>query len=100
MHHYPSVRKAIGAAETIFEYIDRKPVKPVDGHLEPTELRGHVQFQNVSFSYPGKTVLKVCPPRLHCFWVLLFFGLCVLFFTVLAALVNTPASFLLLGRVL
>lgn len=55
MHHYPSVRKAIGAAEKIFEYIDRKPEVPPDGHLEPQELRGHIQFKNVSFSYSGKT---------------------------------------------
>lgn len=78
MQHYPSVRKAIGAAEKIFEYIDRKPEVPPDGHLEPQELRGHIQFKNVSFSYSGKTdsnslVLKVCPPWLHCFFCVLFF---------------------------
>lgn len=65
MHHYPSVRKAIGAAEKTFEYMDRKPQIPPDGHLEPQNLRGHIEFKNVSFSYSGKTdannlVLKVC----------------------------------------
>lgn len=77
MQHYPSVRKAIGAAEKIFEYIDRSPKMPPDGHLEPQELRGHIQFKNVSFSYSGKTdsnspVLKVCPPWLHCFLCVIF----------------------------
>lgn len=79
MQHYPSVRKAIGAAEKIFEYIDRKPVMPPDGHLAPQQLRGHIQFKNVTFSYAGKTdsnslVLQVCPPLLQ-----FFFSLCVIF---------------------
>lgn len=64
MHHYPSVRKAIGAAEKTFEYMDRKPEIPPDGHLEPQNLRGHIEFKNVSFSYSTKKdannlVLKV-----------------------------------------
>lgn len=98
MQHYPSVRKAIGAAEKIFEYIDRKPEVPPDGHLEPQELRGHIQFKNVSFSYSGKTdsnslVLKVCPPWLHCFFVCYFFE-------GLAVRVIASIFFLLQGRVL
>lgn len=65
MYHYPSVRKAIGAAEKTFDYMDRKPEIPPDGHLEPQNLRGHIEFKNVSFSYSGETdanilVLKVC----------------------------------------
>lgn len=72
MQHYPSVRKAIGAAEKIFEYIDRKPEIPADGHLEPQKLMGHIQFKNVTFSYAGKgdsnsVVLKVRPPLLQFF---------------------------------
>lgn len=64
MRYYPEVKKAIGASEKIFEYLDRKPQKPPSGTLEPKVLKGHVQFKNVSFSYSGKSdesglVLKV-----------------------------------------
>lgn len=45
--------------------MDRKPEIPPDGHLEPQNLKGHIEFKNVTFSYSGKTdknnfVLKVC----------------------------------------
>ncbi|CAN9514202.1 unnamed protein product [Ophioblennius macclurei] len=55
MRCYPDVKKAIGASEKIFEYLDRKPQVPPDGSLEPADLEGHVQFKNVTFCYPGKT---------------------------------------------
>ncbi|XP_030014886.1 antigen peptide transporter 1 [Sphaeramia orbicularis] len=58
MRYYPEVKKAIGASEKIFEYLDRKPQVPPDGTLEPKNLKGHIQFQNVSFSYAGKTEEK------------------------------------------
>ncbi|XP_028327135.1 antigen peptide transporter 1 [Gouania willdenowi] len=54
LRYYPEVKKAIGASEKIFEYLDRKPQLPPDGSLEPETLEGHVQFKNVTFSYPGK----------------------------------------------
>lgn len=65
MRYYPEVKKAIGGSEKIFEYLDRKPQIPPDGTLAPEKLEGHVQFKNVTFSYPGSTeenklVLKVC----------------------------------------
>lgn len=58
MRYYPEVKKAIGASEKIFEYLDRKPQVPPDGTLEPRNLKGHIQFQNVSFSYAGKSEEK------------------------------------------
>uniref|UniRef100_A0A672G490 Antigen peptide transporter 1-like n=2 Tax=Salarias fasciatus TaxID=181472 RepID=A0A672G490_SALFA len=54
MRCYPEVKKAIGASEKIFEYLDREPQVPPDGSLEPDRLEGHVQFRNVTFCYPGK----------------------------------------------
>uniref|UniRef100_A0A3P8W604 Transporter 1, ATP-binding cassette, sub-family B (MDR/TAP) n=2 Tax=Cynoglossus semilaevis TaxID=244447 RepID=A0A3P8W604_CYNSE len=51
---YPEVRKAIGRSEKIFEYMDRKPVVPPDGTLAPENLKGHIQFKNVCFSYGDK----------------------------------------------
>lgn len=64
MRYYPEVKKAIGGSEKIFEYLDRKPQIPPDGTLAPENLKGHIQFKNVMFSYPGTEaatlVLKVC----------------------------------------
>ncbi|XP_076136938.1 antigen peptide transporter 1 [Alosa pseudoharengus] len=54
MNYYPHVKKAIGASEKIFEYVDRTPEIPPDGTLAPQKLNGHVQFQNVTFSYPKR----------------------------------------------
>lgn len=51
MRYYPEVRKAIGASEKIFEYLDRKPKIPADGTLAPQNLEGHIEFRKVSFSY-------------------------------------------------
>ncbi|XP_042346306.1 LOW QUALITY PROTEIN: antigen peptide transporter 1 [Plectropomus leopardus] len=62
MHYYPAVRKAIGASEKIFEYLDRKPKVPPEGTLAPENLEGRIQFKKVTFSYSGssdeKLVLK------------------------------------------
>ncbi|XP_035528887.1 antigen peptide transporter 1 [Morone saxatilis] len=55
MRYYPEVKKAIGASEKIFEYLDRKPKIPPEGSLAPENLKGHIQFKNVTFSYSGQT---------------------------------------------
>ncbi|XP_061573452.1 antigen peptide transporter 1 [Cololabis saira] len=55
MRYYPEVKKAIGASQKIFEYLDRKPVAPPSGSLAPGDLSGHIEFKNVKFSYSGKT---------------------------------------------
>lgn len=75
MRYYPQVKKAIGASEKIFEYLDRKPQVPPDGTLAPENLQGHIQFKNVTFSYNGKLneenlVLKVCT-NLSCACIIL-----------------------------
>ncbi|KAG9345262.1 hypothetical protein JZ751_009808 [Albula glossodonta] len=54
MSYYPHVKKAIGASEKIFEYVDRKPQVPPDGSLAPQTLNGHLQFKNVTFAYPNR----------------------------------------------
>lgn len=51
MRYYPEVKKAIGASEKIFEYLDRIPQVPQEGSLAPENLRGHIEFKNVKFSY-------------------------------------------------
>lgn len=62
MSYYPRVKKAIGASEKIFEYVDRKPDVPPEGSLAPEKLEGHVRFNNVTFAYPtrpNENILKV-----------------------------------------
>lgn len=64
MRSYPRVRAAIGASQKSFEYLDRMPKLPPDGHLNPQRLDGCIEFKNVTFSYSGTTdeknlVLKV-----------------------------------------
>ncbi|XP_036394645.1 antigen peptide transporter 1 [Megalops cyprinoides] len=54
MSYYPHVKKAIGASEKIFEYVDRKPQVPPDGSLAPEKLKGHLHFKNVTFAYPNR----------------------------------------------
>ncbi|KAM5145807.1 antigen peptide transporter 1 isoform 2-T2 [Mantella aurantiaca] len=51
---YPDVRKAVGSSEKVFEYMDRVPQMPTTGSLQPANLQGHVQFKNVTFSYPKR----------------------------------------------
>ncbi|XP_070792440.1 antigen peptide transporter 1 [Pituophis catenifer annectens] len=48
---YPSVQKAIGSSEKAFEYMDRTPQIKPSGMLAPTNLRGHMKLEDVSFSY-------------------------------------------------
>ncbi|KAE8585196.1 hypothetical protein XENTR_v10021242 [Xenopus tropicalis] len=51
---YPDVRKAVGSSEKIFEYMDRIPKLPSAGTLAPPDLKGVIQFKNVTFSFPTR----------------------------------------------
>lgn len=47
--------QAVGAAEMVFELIDRSPkIDHASGNLSPEELEGRVEFKNVWFSYPAR----------------------------------------------
>uniref|UniRef100_A0A8C0JQ36 Transporter 2, ATP binding cassette subfamily B member n=1 Tax=Canis lupus dingo TaxID=286419 RepID=A0A8C0JQ36_CANLU len=51
----------IGAAEKVFQYLERKPNLHPPGTLAPPTLQGLVEFQDVSFAYPNcpdQSVLK------------------------------------------
>ncbi|XP_072406556.1 antigen peptide transporter 2-like [Chiloscyllium punctatum] len=54
VHMYSEMTHSVGAAEKVFEYMDRKSSVPTDGKLVKETLKGHVEFQNVSFSYPTR----------------------------------------------
>uniref|UniRef100_A0A8C7PCN8 Transporter associated with antigen processing, subunit type a n=1 Tax=Oncorhynchus mykiss TaxID=8022 RepID=A0A8C7PCN8_ONCMY len=50
---------SVGAAGKVFEYLDREPQVSTKGTLQPETLTGHVQFHNLSFSYPTRQERKV-----------------------------------------
>ena len=45
---------AAGASEKIFEYMDTKPELQVTRAYEPDQLRGAIEFHNVTFTYPTR----------------------------------------------
>ena len=52
--------EAVGAAEKVFELIDRRPeVDLHSGSEKPDKLSGLIQFQNISFSYPTRPNVQV-----------------------------------------
>lgn len=51
---YSSVQKAVGSSEKIFEYLDRIPRCPASGVLTSVNLKGAVEFRDVSFAYPNR----------------------------------------------
>lgn len=62
---YPWMQKAVGSSEKIFEYLDRTPCSPPSGSSAPLNMKGLVEFQDVSFAYPNHPddrVLQVLPP--------------------------------------
>ena len=51
--------KAIGAAERVFELMDRVPAIPASGGRELAVVDGHVTFEKVAFSYPARRDVPV-----------------------------------------
>ncbi|KAJ8335313.1 hypothetical protein SKAU_G00409520 [Synaphobranchus kaupii] len=51
---YGNMLNSVGAAAKVFEYLDRKPQVSTEGDLQPETLQGHVQFQDLTFSYPTR----------------------------------------------
>lgn len=62
--------QGVGAAEKVFEFIDRQPTMLNDGILAPSQLEGKVEFRNVTFAYrtrPSSQVLQVSFSYLYIF---------------------------------
>ncbi|XP_066257556.1 ATP-binding cassette sub-family B member 10, mitochondrial [Euwallacea similis] len=52
---YSELNKSVGAAQRIWEIMDRTPVIPISGGLEfGKELQGHIKYENVKFAYPSR----------------------------------------------
>lgn len=66
--------QGVGAAEKVFEYLDRKPKHPADGTEAPDTCTGLVEFKDITFAYPTRPetdILKVCPEGSCCHTVLI-----------------------------
>lgn len=52
--------EAVGAAEKVFELIDRQPkINHHSGTEKPDKMEGVVEFKDVSFSYPSRPNVQV-----------------------------------------
>jgi ABC transporter fused permease/ATP-binding protein len=51
---WAELMRASGAAERVFELIERRPAIPSSGGLQPATLQGRVELQGVHFSYPAR----------------------------------------------
>jgi ABC transporter fused permease/ATP-binding protein len=51
--------RAAGAAERVFDLIDRVPAMAVSGGLTPTAVQGRVELESVTFAYPTRADVPV-----------------------------------------
>lgn len=60
----------MGSSEKIFEFLDREPQVAPSGTMAPSDLQGHLQLEDVWFSYPGhqEPVLKVGTGDMGTWW--------------------------------
>lgn len=59
--------QGVGAAEKVFQLLDREPKHPADGTEAPDACAGLVEFKDVTFSYPTRPetdILQVCSGEL------------------------------------
>ncbi|XP_056139117.1 ATP-binding cassette sub-family B member 9 [Lampris incognitus] len=51
---YTGLMQGVGAAEKVFEYLDREPKHPLDGKEAPDTCTGLVEFKDITFAYPTR----------------------------------------------
>eukprot|EP00640_Fibrocapsa_japonica_P000787 CAMPEP_0113940740 /NCGR_PEP_ID=MMETSP1339-20121228/6818_1 /TAXON_ID=94617 /ORGANISM="Fibrocapsa japonica" /LENGTH=608 /DNA_ID=CAMNT_0000944681 /DNA_START=8 /DNA_END=1830 /DNA_ORIENTATION=- /assembly_acc=CAM_ASM_000762 len=56
---FTTIMQAVGASERVFSLIDRKPAMPISGGLRPSEMEGHIVFEQVKFWYPARPLQLV-----------------------------------------
>lgn len=61
---YSGLMQGVGAAEKVFEFIDRQPTMAHNGSLAPDHLEGRVDFENVTFTYRTRPHTQVLQVRL------------------------------------
>ncbi|XP_070690349.1 ABC-type oligopeptide transporter ABCB9 isoform X1 [Pempheris klunzingeri] len=56
---YTGLMQGVGAAEKVFEYLDREPKHPADGTEAPGTCGGLVEFKDISFAYPTRPEVDI-----------------------------------------
>uniref|UniRef100_A0A4W6G6D8 ABC-type oligopeptide transporter ABCB9 n=1 Tax=Lates calcarifer TaxID=8187 RepID=A0A4W6G6D8_LATCA len=56
---YTGLMQGVGAAEKVFEYLDRKPKHPADGTEAPDTCTGLVEFKDITFAYPTRPEIDI-----------------------------------------
>uniref|UniRef100_A0A673W4D4 ABC-type oligopeptide transporter ABCB9 n=1 Tax=Salmo trutta TaxID=8032 RepID=A0A673W4D4_SALTR len=56
---YTGLMQGVGAAEKVFEYMDRESKHPHDGKEVPDTCKGLVEFKDVTFSYPTRPETQI-----------------------------------------
>uniref|UniRef100_A0A8C8JSY3 ABC-type oligopeptide transporter ABCB9 n=1 Tax=Oncorhynchus tshawytscha TaxID=74940 RepID=A0A8C8JSY3_ONCTS len=56
---YTGLMQGVGAAEKVFEYMDRESKHPHDGKEVPDTCKGLVEFKDVTFSYPTRPETEI-----------------------------------------
>lgn len=56
---YTGLMQGVGAAEKVFEYLDRKPKHPQDGTEAPDTCKGLVEFKDITFAYPTRPEMEI-----------------------------------------
>ncbi|CAN9512873.1 unnamed protein product [Ophioblennius macclurei] len=56
---YTGLMQGVGAAEKVFEYLDRKPEHVPDGAEAPETCDGLVEFRDVAFAYPTRPETEI-----------------------------------------
>ncbi|XP_037113963.1 ATP-binding cassette sub-family B member 9 isoform X1 [Syngnathus acus] len=56
---YSGLMQGVGAAEKVFDYLDRKPDHPADGTETLETFIGLVDFQDIKFAYPTRPEIEI-----------------------------------------
>ncbi|WP_437302856.1 ABC transporter ATP-binding protein [Sorangium sp. So ce388] len=56
---WAELMRALGAAERVFELLDRAPAMPLSGGIEPPAVQGRLELERVGFSYPARRDVPV-----------------------------------------
>ncbi|XP_035514376.1 ATP-binding cassette sub-family B member 9 [Morone saxatilis] len=56
---YTGLMQGVGAAEKVFEYLDREPKHPADGTEAPDTCTGLVEFKDITFAYPTRPEVDI-----------------------------------------
>ncbi|KAM9360972.1 ABC-type oligopeptide transporter ABCB9 [Symphorus nematophorus] len=56
---YTGLMQGVGAAEKIFEYLDREPKHPATGTEAPDTCTGLVEFKDITFAYPTRPDIDI-----------------------------------------